>query len=104
MTTPEQCRRWREAKAAREGRVLLTHSEVIARAHAAAHAKLRQGMCVCGTCRRCKRRAWMRAARRRSQEPGARSQNAEIEFPIFAEELASVMRFPMRRSGARAAA
>jgi hypothetical protein len=99
MTKRERSRLWREARAAAEGRVLLTREEATARMHAAAHAKQRAGMCLCGVCAKCKRRAAMRRARapRKWYRSAMLSPELTFLFPIFAEELSSTMRYPVRK-------
>jgi hypothetical protein len=70
----------------------------MAPAHKVAHAKLREGMCRCGECRKCRHRATV--ARLRDRERSYGCPELVREFPIFAEELASTMRY-VRGAGGR---
>ena len=95
VTKKERSRRWREARASAEGRRLLSPVEAMERAHQAAHSKLREGMCVCGACRKCRHRMAVAEGRARSSFYSAGELDPELtrRFPIFAEELASTMRY-----------
>ncbi|HTB10922.1 MAG TPA: hypothetical protein VK752_05100 [Bryobacteraceae bacterium] len=74
----------------------------LARQHAAAHAKLRKGMCLCGSCRKCRHRATVQRLRDDSRLNPQRPELTR-EFPIFAEELASTMRYAVRSGFRRGA-
>lgn len=83
----------------------LSHAETTALMLAAAHAKSRRGMCTCGTCGRCRHRKAVQRSRVRctSYAPEILWPQLTREFPVYAEELASTMKFVVK-SAARGGA